>query len=168
MNINYFSGEPITGFEEGRRLFVRMPDSRLTLANFMRTQIYSALGTLKIGMDILTKEEKVKLDNLLGHGGFFKTERVGQQIMADAMEVSVSVMETAGEGGPWGMALLAAYLVNKEADETLEAFLDTKVFAGNKGSILKPDRTGVASFNNFMVQYREALNIERAAITYMK
>ncbi len=168
MNINYFSGEPITGFEEGRPLFVRMPDSRLTLANFMRTQIYSALGTLKIGMDILTKEEKVKLDNLLGHGGFFKTERVGQQIMADAMEVPVSLMETAGEGGPWGMALLAAYLVNKESGESLEKYLDTKVFAGNKGSTLAPDPTGVASFNDFMVQYREALHIERAAIKHMR
>uniref|UniRef100_UPI0035A15A9A FGGY-family carbohydrate kinase n=1 Tax=Jeotgalibaca porci TaxID=1868793 RepID=UPI0035A15A9A len=161
-------GEPITGFEEGRPLFVRMPDSRLTLANFMRTQIYSALGTLKIGMDILTKEEKVKLDNLLGHGGFFKTERVGQQIMADAMEVPVSLMETAGEGGPWGMALLAAYLVNKEPGEPLESYLDTKVFAGNKGSTLAPDPTGVVSFNDFMAQYREALHIERVAIKHMR
>lgn len=168
MNINYFSGEPITGFDEGRPLFVRMPDSRMTIANFMKTQIYSALATLKIGMDILTKEEKVQLDNLLGHGGFFKTERVGQQIMADAMEVPVSVMETAGEGGPWGMALLAAYLVQKESNENLETFLQKRVFAGNEGNTISPSEEGIVSFNRFLSRYRDALSIEQAAIDNLK
>lgn len=164
MNVNYFSGEPITGFEEGRPLFVRKPDSRLTLANFMRTHIYSALATLKIGMDILTKEEKVELERLLGHGGFFKTERVGQQMMADAMEAPVSVMETAGEGGPWGMALLAAYLVNKKSGQALEDYLEQEVFAGNKGTTIHPDEKGVESFRNFMTGYHQALEIERTAV----
>lgn len=168
MNINYYSGEPITGFDEGRPLFVRMPDSRLTLANFMKTHIYSSLATLKIGMDILTKEENVQLENLLGHGGFFKTERVGQQIMADAMEVPVSVMETAGEGGPWGMALLAAYLIEKDSHETLEKYLQNKVFSGNKGKTLPPTQEGVNSFNSFLSRYRDALNIEQVAIDNLK
>ena len=168
MNINYYSGEPITGFEEGRPLFVRMPDSKLTAANFMRTHIYSALGTLKIGMDILIKEEGVQLENLLGHGGFFKTEHVGQQLMADAMNTSVSVMETAGEGGPWGMALLAAYLVNQQPEETLDSFLNDQIFTQQKGSTLEPDKAGVDSFERFMTRYHAALEIERTAVDVLK
>ena len=116
MSCNYYAGEPITGFDEGRPLFVRMPDSNLNIANFMRTQIYSALATLKIGMDILTTNENVTVDFLLGHGGFFRTKDVGQQMMADALNIPVSVMETAGEGGPWGMAILAAYASIKNKD----------------------------------------------------
>ena len=107
---NYFSGEHLTHFEEGRPLFVRTPESKFTLANFMRTHLFSSLGALKIGMDILA-QEKVKLDQLLGHGGFFKTKGVGQKIMAAAMNVPVTVMETAGEGGAWGIALLGAYML---------------------------------------------------------
>ncbi len=113
---NYFSGEHITGFEEGRPLFVRMPDSRFNLANFMRVHLYTALGALKTGLDILLKEEGVKLDKMLGHGGLFKTKGVGQKIMAGAIGVPVSVMETAGEGGAWGIALLASYMVNKDGE----------------------------------------------------
>jgi sugar (pentulose or hexulose) kinase len=116
---NYVSGEHITHLEEGRPLFVRTPESRFTLANFMRVHLFSSLGALKIGMDILFEQEKVQLDQLLGHGGFFKTKEVGQRMMAAAMNVPVSVMETAGEGGAWGMALLAAYMLHKSADETL-------------------------------------------------
>lgn len=168
MNINYYSGEPITGFEEGRPLFVRMPDSKLTAANFMRTHIYSALGTLKIGMDILIKEEDVQLDNLLGHGGFFKTANVGQQLMADAMDVSVSVMETAGEGGPWGMALLAAYLVERKPGQTLDRFLSDQVFTKQNVTTLEPDKEGVTSFKNFMRRYQAALEIERTAVNVLK
>ena len=110
MSYGYLSGEPITGFEEGRPLFMRKPDSKLTLANFMRTHLYSSLATLKYGMDIMFKEENVSLDKLMGHGGFFKTKGVGQQILADAVNAPVSVMETAGEGGAWGIAVLASYL----------------------------------------------------------
>ena len=107
---NYVSGEHITHLEEGRPLFVRTPQSKFTLANFMRTHLFSSLGALKIGMDILFEQEKVKLDQLLGHGGFFKTKEVGQRMMAAAMNVPVSVMETAGEGGAWGIALLASFM----------------------------------------------------------
>src|SRR5699024_8879592 len=125
---NYYSGEPITGFEEGRPLLARMPNSKLTLPNFMRSQIYSSLATLKIGVDILTTKESVQIDYILGHGGFFKTDNVGQQLMADALEVPISLMKNAGEGGPWGMALLASYLINKE-NRTFEDYLDQEVFA---------------------------------------
>ena len=112
MAYNYFSGESITGFEEGRPLFVRTPDSKFTLANFMRTHLYTSLGALKVGLDILFKEEGVKLDNIYGHGGLFKTKGVGQRIMAAAINAPVSLMETAGEGGAWGIALLASYMLN--------------------------------------------------------
>ena len=124
----------MTGFTEGRPLFVRSPESKFNLANFMRTNLYTCLGAMRVGLDILFKKEGVKVDRLLGHGGLFKTKGVGQQILADAVNAPVSVMETAGEGGAWGIAVLASYLVNKEENETLEDFLDTKVFAGNQGS----------------------------------
>ncbi|MBP3648216.1 MAG: FGGY-family carbohydrate kinase, partial [Clostridia bacterium] len=132
INYNYFSGEPVTGLEEGRPMMVRMPDSKLTFANFARSLVYGAIVSLKLGMDILTAE-KVQIDSLLGHGGFFKTPGVGQKLMAAALGTPVSVMETAGEGGPWGMALLAAYRVNREEGETLDAYLNNKVFGDNKG-----------------------------------
>ncbi|MDD3337710.1 MAG: FGGY-family carbohydrate kinase [Lachnospiraceae bacterium] len=165
---NYFSGEHITGFEQGRPLFVRQPDSRFTLANFMRTNLYTTLGALKTGMDILLKEEKVSIDKLLGHGGLFKTEGVGQSILAAAMNAPVAVMKTAGEGGAWGIAVLASYLVNKEGDEALDAFLNTKVFAGQEGTTLQPQEKDVESFESFMVRYRAGLPIERAAVEHLK
>ncbi len=117
---NYFSGEHITGFEEGRPMFVRTPDSRFNLANFMRANLYTSLGALKVGLDILMKEEKVAVDRITGHGGLFKTKGVGQSILAGAMDATVSVMKTAGEGGAWGIALLASYMIQKDAGETLE------------------------------------------------
>ena len=160
----YFSGEHMTGFEEGRPLFVRSPESRFTLANFMRTNLYTCLGAMRVGLNILLDKEQVKIDRLLGHGGLFKTKGVGQQILADAVNAPVSVMETAGEGGAWGIAVLASYLVNKEENETLEDFLDTKVFAGNQGSTLNPDPEGVEGFNMFMERYMKGLPIERAAV----
>lgn len=159
----YLSGENITEVENGRPMFVRMPDSRFTLGNFMRTHLYSALGALKIGMDILLKEENASLDRLMGHGGFFKTPKVGQQIMADAMEVPVSVMETAGEGGAWGIALLAAYRKNRRDGETLDQYLNSCVFNGVNGSAVKPDLKGSEGFHSFMERYRNALPAERAA-----
>ncbi len=139
---NYFSGEPITHFEEGRPLFVRTPESRFTLANFMRVHLFSALGTLKIGLDILFEQEQVKIDQVLGHGGFFKTKDVGQKVMAAAMNVPVSVMETAGEGGAWGIALLASYMLHKAENEPLEAYLSNKVFAGETGTTISPRSKG--------------------------
>ena len=160
----YFSGEHMTGFTEGRPLFVRSPESKFNLANFMRTNLYTCLGAMRVGLDILFKKENVKVDRLLGHGGLFKTKGVGQQILADAVNAPVSVMETAGEGGAWGIAVLASYLMNKEGNETLEDFLDTKVFAGNQGSTLNPDPEGVEGFNMFMERYMKGLPIEQAAV----
>jgi sugar (pentulose or hexulose) kinase len=164
---NYFSGEHLTRLEEGRPLFVRTPESRFTLPNFMRTHLFSALGALKIGLAIFDKE-KVKIDQVLGHGGFFKTKGVGQTIMAAAMNVPVSVMETAGEGGAWGMALLASYMLNKATKEPLEAYLAEKVFVGQKGATTAPDPKDVAGFNAFMERYKKGLSIEKAAVKGLK
>lgn len=160
---NYFSGEHITGFEEGRPLFVRMPDSRFNLANFMRVHLFTALGALKTGCDILLKQEKVKVDNITGHGGLFKTKGVGQRILAAAMNSTVSVMETAGEGGAWGIALLASYMVNKEG-KSLAEFLDESVFVGEKGVYMTPNAVDVEGFDKFIERYTGGLAIERAAI----
>ena len=167
LSYNYFSGEPISHLSEGRPLFVRYPDSRFTLANFMRMHLYSALATLKIGLDILFHQEHVKIDKILGHGGFFKTQDVGQKIMAAAMNVPVSVMETAGEGGPWGMALLASYMLQIKG-LPLETYLDQKVFAGSKGKTISPDPLDVKGFAAFMEQYIKGLPVEAAAINYLK
>ena len=160
----YFSGEHMTGFEEGRPLFVRSPESKFNLANFMRTNLYTCLGAMRVGLNLLFEKENVKVDRLLGHGGLFKTKGVGQQILADAVNAPVSVMATAGEGGAWGIALLASYLVNKEEGETLEAFLDNKVFADQESSTLDPKPEGVAGFNAFMDNYMKGLSIEKAAV----
>ncbi len=161
---NYVSGEHITHLEEGRPLFVRTPNSRFNLANFMRTHLFASLGSLKIGLDILFEQEQVQIDRILGHGGFFKTSEVGQRMMAAAMNVPVSVMETAGEGGAWGIALLAAFLGWKAADEPLEAYLTDKVFAREQATTLAPDPADVAGFGVFMQRYKKGLIIERAAV----
>jgi sugar (pentulose or hexulose) kinase len=161
---NYLSGEHITHLEEGRPLFIRTPESRFTLSNFMRAHLFSALGALKIGLDILFEQEQVKIDQVLGHGGFFKTKEVGQKIMAAAMNVPVSVMETAGEGGAWGIALLAAYMLHKAKDEPLEAYLSQKVFAGEIGATIAPNQRDVDGFTAFMERYKKGLIIERAAV----
>jgi sugar (pentulose or hexulose) kinase len=160
----YLSGEHITHMEEGRPLFVRTPESRFTLANFMRTHLFSSLGALKIGLDILFDQEKVEIDQILGHGGFFKTPEVGQKMMAAAMNVPVSVMETAGEGGAWGIALLAAYMRRKAANEPLEVYLSNQVFAGEKSTTIDPDPRDVEGFATFMARYKRGLVIERAAV----
>ena len=161
---NYLSGEHITQLEAGRPLFVRTPESRFTLSNFMRVQLFSALGALKIGMEILFDEEQVKIDQLLGHGGFFKTKEVGQKIMAAAMNVPVTVMETAGEGGAWGSALLASYMLRKLDQEPLEAYLCRAVFAGEHGATIAPDQRDIDGFAGFMGRYKKGLVIERAAV----
>ncbi len=164
LTYNYFSGEHITHLEQGRPLFVRTPESRFTLANFMRVHLFSALGALKIGLNILFDQEHVKIDRVLGHGGFFKTKEVGQKMMAAAMHVPVSVMETAGEGGAWGIAILAAYMIHKNTKEPLEAYLADKVFAGKNGTTIIPDPADVAGFNAFMERYKKGLIIEKAAV----
>lgn len=168
LSYNYFSGEPITHLVEGRPLFVRTPESRFTLSNFMRTQLFSSLATLKLGMDILFEKEQVKLEKILGHGGFFKTKNVGQKIMAAAMNVPVSVMETAGEGGAWGIALLAAYMLDKGVNQSLEDYLAKKVFADSQCTTLSPDPDDVAGFSVFMDRYKNGLVIEKAAIVGLK
>ena len=165
---NYFSGEHITGFTEGRPMFVRTPDSKFNLANFMRVNLYTALGALKCGLDILLKEEQVKIDCIYGHGGLFKTKGVGQSILAAAMDAPVAVMETAGEGGAWGIALLAEYMVSKEDGETLDAYLNNKIFAGEKGETMNPDPADVEGFDKFIELYKAGLPIEAAAVKALK
>ena len=164
LSFNYFSGEGVTDLNEGRPLFVRTPNAKFTLANFMRNHLLSALSTLKIGLDILTKTEQVKIDKLYGHGGFFKTPEVGQRMLSSAVASPVSVMETAGEGGPYGMALLTAYMIYKEEGETLEDYLDNKVFASAKSTTLMADEADIEGFSRYLSQYQKALPVEKAAI----
>ena len=166
MAYNYFSGEPVTGLVEGRPMIVRSPNDTFSLANFMRANLYGAVAVLKIGNDILFKDEKVAVDRLTGHGGYFTTPEVGQRILAAALNLPISVMETAGEGGPWGMALLASYLVNSERHQSLADFLGTKVFAGNKGTEVKPIQEEVDGFNTYIESYKKGLEIEQAAVKY--
>ncbi len=160
----YLSGEHMTGFEEGRPMVVRTPESKFNLANFMRVNLYTSLGALKIGMDILTKQEHVAVEQIMGHGGLFKTKGVGQSIMAAAMDTPVTVMETAGEGGAWGIALLASYMKQKAEGQSLGDYLNEKVFAGQAGSRMEPDPDAVAGFETFIKRYIEGLPIERAAV----
>jgi sugar (pentulose or hexulose) kinase len=167
LSYNYYAGEPITGFDEGRPLLVRAPDSRFTLANLMRAMLFSALGTLKIGMDILTEKEKVRLERLLGHGGFFKTPNVGQRLTAAALGVPVAVMESAGEGGAWGIALLAAYMLRKEEGESLETYLEQKVFGENAGVSVEATEEDTRGFAAFMERYKRGLAVERAAVEHL-
>lgn len=168
ISYNYFSGEPVTGFDEGAPLFVRKADQTFNLANFMRTHLYSSLAALKAGLDLLFKEEDVKVDKMFGHGGLFKTKGVGQRIAAAAMNTPVSVMETAGEGGAWGIALLASYMQNKEEGEELQDFLNHKIFAGQKGEKLLPVKEDVEGFDQFMIRYKKGLAIEHAAVDALK
>ena len=154
----------MAGFADGRPLFVRAANDKFTLANFMRTQLYAAVGVLKMGNDILFKDEKVNVDRITGHGGYFTTKGVGQRVLAAALNSPISVMETAGEGGAWGIALLASYLVNKTDGQTLDRFLDEVVFAGNTGTEVKPTAEEVAGFEAYINQYKKGLAIEKAAV----
>ena len=163
LGFNYFSGEGVTDLDAGRPLFLRKPDAEFTLANFMRTHLLSALATLKIGLDILTRTEQVPIEKLYGHGGFFKTPEVGQRMLSAAVGAPVSVMETAGEGGPYGMALLAAYLIWKDEGESLPDYLDNRVFATAKSTTLMADKADVDGFNTFLDRYKKALAVEEAA-----
>ena len=144
-------------------MLVRTPETKFTLANFMRSHLYTALGVIKVGMDILTKDEGVEIDTVLGHGGLFKTKGVGQKVLADAINTPVVVMETAGEGGPWGMAILAEYMVKRAESEKLEDYLKNKVFGSDAGSRIDPDPEGVAGYEAFMETYKKGLDVERRA-----
>ena len=168
VSFNYYSGETITNLDEGRPLFVRLPDAKFNLANFMRTHLYASLATLKLGMDILLQEEKIAIDSVLGHGGLFKTKGVGQSILAAAIDAPVTVMETAGEGGAWGIALLSDYMLNKDEGETLEAYLDNKVFKDMEAETLAPAAEDVAGFNAYMDRYVACIAAERAAVENLK
>ena len=161
---NYFSGEPITGLDAGRPMVVRTPDADFSLANFMRSHLYSAVATLKIGMDILLKEEHVAVDSLMGHGGFFKTPVVGQRVMAAGMNAPITVMDTASEGGAWGIANLAAFMKEKKDGETLSSYLNDKIFAGQTGTTLKPEPEDVKGFEAFLEEYKKLLPAEKAAV----
>ncbi len=162
VSCNYFSGEPITHLDEGRPLLLRKPDANFNLANLVRNNLFSALATLKIGLDILLAEN-VKIDKILGHGGYFKTKGVGQKLLAAAMRTPVSVMETAGEGGAWGMALLAKYSVTS-GGKSLEDWLDETVFKGMASITEEPDKKDIEGFEGYMKAYNEMLEAERAAV----
>ncbi len=168
LSYNYVSGEPVTGLADGRPLFVRSANDKFSLANFMRAHLYGAIGVLKIGNDILLKEEKVKVDRITGHGGYFTTKGVGQKMLAAALNSPISVMETAGEGGAWGIALLAAYAVCKNKELSLADYLDQVVFAGNEGEEIKPTPEDVAGFNAYIENYKAGLAIEQAAVDNKK
>ena len=168
ISYNYISGEPVTGFTDGRPLFVRSATDSFTLANFMRSILYASVGVLKIGNDVLLKEEKVKVDRITGHGGLFKVPGVGQRVLAAALDSPISVMETAGEGGAWGIAILASYLVNNPAGMPLPDFLDKMVFAGNSGTEIAPTPEDVAGFETWLDNYKACLAVERAAVKAKK
>ena len=166
LSYNYISGEPVTGLAEGRPLFVRSANDKFNLSNFMRSHLYASVGVLKIGNDILFNEEKIKVDRITGHGGLFKTKGVGQRILAAAINSPISVMETAGEGGAWGIALLGSYLVNNEKKQSLADFLDEKVFVGDAGIEVSPTAEDVAGFNTYIENYKAGLPIEEAAVKF--
>ena len=168
ISYNYISGEPVTGLADGRPLFVRSANDKFSLANFMRTHLYASVGVLKIGNDILFNEEKIKVDRITGHGGLFKTKGVGQRILAAAINSPISVMETAGEGGAWGIALLGSYLVNNEKNQSLADFLEDKVFAGDAGIEISPTAEDVAGFNTYIENYKAGLPVEEAATRFKK
>ena len=166
LSYNYISGEPVTGLADGRPLFVRSANDKFNLANFMRTHLYASVGVRKIGNDILFNEEKIKVDRITGHGGLFRTKGVGQRILAAAINSPISVMETAGEGGAWGIALLGSYLVNNEKKQSLADFLDESVFVGDAGIEVSPTPEDVAGFNAYIENYKAGLPIEEAAVKF--
>ncbi len=168
VSFNYISGEPVTGLADGRPLFVRSANDKFNLANFMRANLYASVGVLKIGNDILFNEEKIKVDRITGHGGLFRTKGVGQRVLAAAINSPISVMETAGEGGPWGMALLGAFLARNTKKQNLADFLDEQVFAGNSGVEIAPTAEDVAGFNSYIENYKACLPIEQEAVKCKK
>ena len=164
LSYGFLSGENILDVMEGRPLFVRTPSSKFNLANFMRTHLYSALSTLKVGMDILLKEENIVIDSIMGHGGLFKTPVVGQRMLAAAINAPVSIMETAGEGGAWGMAILASYRSERKENETLQEYLNEKVFVNNTCITLEPDAKDAEGFEAFIKRFKLGISIEKEAI----
>ena len=168
MSYNYYSGEPITGTDDGVPMFTRLADAPISLPNFMRTLLYSSMATLKLGMDILTKEEQVAVDSVVGHGGLFKTPGVGQSLMASALNTPVTCMETAGEGGAWGIALLAAYMVNRVDGESLEKYLQDRIFGSMASVTLQPNEADTKGFDAWLAKYNAVLDAEKACVKGMK
>lgn len=162
INYPFRSGEFLAGLPEGRPLFARGPEARMSLGNFMRAQLFSAFSPVKIGMDVMTKDEGVAVDSLVGHGGIFTTPKVAQKILAAAFDTPIKVMSTAAEGGAWGMAVLADYLWH--ADQPLDEFLDARVFADAASTTENPDENDVAGFEEFFDRFRKGLPIEHVAI----
>lgn len=162
---NYHSGEHVTGFNEGRPLVMRDTESDFTLPDFMRSLIYSCMSTLKIGMDILINQEKIKLDKIYAHGGLFKSPVTGQRFLAAALGVPVALMESAGEGGAWGIALLAAYMQREDKSEQLADYLEKRVFGGATGSVMEPDENDMAGFEKYIEAYKKGLEVERTAVS---
>lgn len=167
ISYNYLSGEPVTGLEEGRPLFMRSVTDKFSLANFMRTQLYASVAVLKIGNEVLFNDEHVAVDRITGHGGLFKTPVVGQRILAAALNSPITTMTTAGEGGAWGMALLAGYLLHKNG-KNLPDYLEEDVFAETTGTTIAPVAEDVEGFNKYIATYTECLPVERAAVTCKK
>ncbi|WP_368931055.1 xylulokinase [Bacillus pumilus] len=166
LSYGYYSGENITRLPEGRPLFVRSAESRFNLANFMRTHLFSAFGAMKIGMDRLKEQEHVVIDRLLAHGGLFKTPLVGQKMVAAALDTPVSVVSTAGEGGAFGMAVLASYMAHHQK-QTLAEFLTHQVFAHTSEELIEPDPLDVKGFSEFLERYQDGLPIEEAAVAHL-
>ncbi len=164
MLYNYLSGEPVTGFEKGALVLARTAEDNFSLANLMRSNLYSAMATLKVGLDLMLKEEGVKVDEMYGHGGYFKTKGVGTKIAAAAINAPVSVMETASEGGAWGIAILADYMYSKKDGESLSEYLNNKIFAGQTCEKCMPDAKDVEGFDKYIEKYKKGLAIERAAV----
>lgn len=167
LSYGYYSGENITMLNEGRLVFLRTAESHFTLANFMKAHLYTSLGAVKLGLDILMEEERVKVSRITGHGGFFKTKGVGQRYLAAAVNAPVTVMDTASEGGAWGIALLAAYLVERKPDERLEDYLAMRIFQELSGETVMPQAEDVEGFQIFMERYKAGLSIEKAAVEAM-
>ena len=167
VSFNYFAGEPVTGLSEGRPMLIRTPDARMNIANFMRTQIYASLETLKVGMEIMNREH-VAIDEVYGHGGLFKTEGVGQNLLAAAIHAPVTVMETAGEGGAWGIALLAEFALCRGENETLEDYLQNRVFAGMKKKTVSPNPEDEVGFDRYMEKFMACIPAQKAAVEGLK
>lgn len=163
-SVNYFSGEPVVKIKDGAPLFIRKADNELNLSNFMRTHIYSSFATVKIGLDLLINDQEIIIEKLLGHGGLFKIEKIAQQMMASSLNTPVEVTDTASEGGAWGMAILAEYMSNKEQNQSLEEYLNTKIFVDTKSIVCFPNKEETEGFNSFLERYKKALNIENFAV----
>lgn len=167
MAYNHLSGEHILGITEGRPMLIRTPESQFTLSNFMRVNLYSAIAAVKIGMDILIKEEHVQIDEIIGHGGFFKTKGVTQKIVSDFLQVPVTVLETAGEGGAWGMAVLASYMKYRKEQESLSDYLQNSVFIKQEGCTVYPDKSSDVEIQRFIERYKKGIALEEMAINLL-